>query len=117
MRPWTREMPVVIGSVQPVQPVQPFRQILIIGVDAAAQCRRGRCAFLVVSFYLIEFLVGHPGQVGRLQQNQALLASNLRSVPWTGWTDLVPYQCNVYRHNHSLRLEFADHAPSPTAAS
>ena len=30
-RTWTREMLVVIGSVQPVQPVHPFRQILIIG--------------------------------------------------------------------------------------
>jgi hypothetical protein len=83
-------MPVVIGSVQPVQPVHPFRQILIIGGAAAAQCRRGGAVFFLVCFYLIGFLVGHPGQVGPLQQNQALLASNQRSVPWTPWTDLVP---------------------------
>ena len=74
-------------------------------------------SFLVVSFYLIGFLVGHPGQVGPLQQNQALLASNLRSGAWTPWTGLLPHQCrwrplvtNLYD------WKIADHAPSPTAA-
>jgi hypothetical protein len=82
-------MPVVIGSVQPVQPVHPFRQIPIIKV-VRSPLRSAGVFFFLVCFYLIEFLVGHPGQVGPLQQNQALLASNLRSGAWTPWTDLLP---------------------------
>ena len=111
-------MPVVIGSVQPVQPVHPFRQILIIGGAAAAQCRRGGAVFFLVCFYLIGFLVGHPGQVGPLQQNQALLPSNLRSVGWTPWTDLLPHQCRwrpLVTNLYDSRP--ADHALSRSAAS
>jgi hypothetical protein len=93
-------MPVTIGSVQGVQPVQPFRQILIIGGGTPLRSAGGGAVlFWFVNFYLIEFLVGHPGQVGPLQQNQALLASNQRSVPWTPWTDLVPTGADGYARN------------------
>ena len=64
-----------------------FRQIPIMGVGPRCAVQEGALSSFLVCFYLIGFLVGHPGQVGPLQQNQALLASNLRSGAWTRWTD------------------------------
>src|SRR5205814_2073043 len=63
--PWTREMPVVIGSVQAVQPVRTFRQIPIIEVVSTPLHNAGGLVLLFLSF-LFAWIFGW--------------------TPWTGWT-------------------------------